>query len=336
MNNNNDDKPKFHLSIGGLTITSDEMPYFIMGAPVKNTDVVSEIHIDIADKVKTYSKMYYTTNLSALGFILRKLTLRSSSLSIAKLNDKMEKERVGISQFAGSRFITCFSHKDNENVHFWYNYGGEERSEKILLKFNNFANHIADTIHTDYCLLDGDKKAFFVGNEYHKTINQNGVPGTVAGLPKINEDYDLRNAVVSLEMFDVEYLPIENEVFTKDYSGKITVDFNAKNVTANPSKIDGLKAYDPNCLGKQKSNPWEDECESRILCCLEQQEFNKWSYIDLRLKEEIFRDMIIVLSPWLSPDLEDNVKKIIADSPINEEIKRTIKIEHSILENTIK
>lgn len=335
MSDNEEKKPRYHFSINGFNFTS-EMPRIIMGAPVNDIDNIPKVYIDVNNSVKEYPKLYYTTEITALRFILTKLTLRSSSLINANLNDKTEKKRVGVSQFAGSRFITCFSHKDNENVHFWYNYGGKERSKKILLKFNNFANHIEDAIHTDYCLLAGNKKAFFVSDEYQKTINQNGVFGTIAGLPKINEDYDLRNAIASLEMFDVEYLPAETDEFTKDYSGEITVYFDEKNLSANPSKIDGIMAYEPNCLGKQKSNPWEGEYESRILCCLEQPEFDKWDYIDLRLKEEIFRDMTIVLSPWLSLDLEENVKKIIEDSPIKEEIKQTIKIEHSILENTIQ
>lgn len=45
--------------------------------------------------------------------------------------------------------------------------------------------------------------------------------------------------------------------------------------------------------------------------------------------------MTIVLSPWLSPDLEDKVKEIISSSPISDEIKRTIQIEHNVVEGSI-
>lgn len=332
------DKQKLKISFNGLTITAEETPYVIIDKAVKatDTDFDSKLHIDVTESVKTYPKMCYTTDFSALGFILRKLTLRSSSITNAKLNDQMEKERVGISQFAGSRFITCFSHSDSENVHFWYSYGGNDRSKKICLKLNNFASNLTNVIHTDYSLLSDDKKAFFVSKEYYDTINQNGIIGESIGLPKINTDFDLRNCIASLEMFDVEYLPIKDDAFTKDYSDKITVDFNASNATANISTLTGITAYNPNCLGKQKSNPWHIENESRILSCLKNQEFNEWNFIDLRLKEEFFRDMVIVLSPWLSPELEDDVKMLISESPISDEIKNSIKIEHSELEGTIQ
>lgn len=332
------DKQKLKISFGGLTFTAEETPYVVFGKAVKDTDtdIDSKLHIDITESVKTYPQMRYTTDFTALGFILKKLTLRSSSIANARLNDKMEKERVGISQFAGSRFITCFSHSESENVHFWYSYGGDDRSKKICLKLSNFASNLTDVIHTDYCLLTDDKKAFFVSDEYYNTINQNGILGASIGLPQINTDFDLRNCVSSLEMFDVEYLPTKDEAFTKDYSDKITVDFNASNATANTTTLTGITAYDPNCLGKQKSNPWHIESESRILSCLKYPEFNEWSFIDLRLKEEFFRDMVIVLSPWLSPELESDVRKLIAESPISDEIKNSIKIEHSELEGTIQ
>ncbi len=259
-----------------------------------------------------------------------------AGITHAKLNDQMEKERVGISQFAGSRFITCFSHGDCENVHFWYSYGGNDRSRKICLRFNNFASNLTNVIHTDYCLLDDDIKAFFVGQEYFKTINQNGLPGTIKGLPKINTDFDLRNCVAHLEMFDVDYVPSGDEVFTKDYSDKITVDFASSNILTSTPSLKGITAYDPSCLGRQKSSPWQIESESRILACLKYPEFNEWGFIDLRLKEEIFRDMVIILSPWLSPELENDVRSLIAESPISEEIKRSIKVQHSELEGTIQ
>lgn len=329
-------KTQFKFSVNGLTFTSNEMPHLILGRQVIDTSDDSKLYVNTTETVKSYSKMYYTTDITALGFILGKLTLRSSSLANAKLNDTMEKERVGISQYAGSRFITCFSHKDNENVHFWYNYGGNDRSLKVLLKFNNFASRIIDTIHTDYCLTASDKKVFFFGKNYIDTVKQNSIQGMLAGLPRINEDYDLRNCVTSLEMFDVDYLPVDDEQLTRDYSSEVTIEFNAKNAASSPREISGIMAYDPNCLGKQKSNPWEDEKESRILCCLEHQEFSDWEYIDLRLKEEIFRGLTIVLSPWLAPDLEDRVREIVKESPISDEIKETIRIEHSVLEGKIQ
>ena len=88
-------------------------------------------------------------------------------------------------------------------------------------------------------------------------------------------------------------------------------------------------------LGKQKNNAWENEGESRILCSLGLPEFYKWKYIDLRLKEEIFRELTVVLSPWCTGDFEQKVTDVIESSPISRDIKATIRVEHSNLEGNI-
>lgn len=336
MSYNAKDKPKFQINLSGFKITSDTEPCIILGEVVKDAAFADGLQISVADNVKTYPKMYYTTDLTAFGFIMGKLTLRCSSLTHAKLNDPVEKERVGVEQFAGSKFITCFSHVDHEIVAFWTNYGGKNRTQKILLKFKNFTVDFNASIHTDYALLDGDKKIFFEGEEFYKTINQNCLIGQNMGLTPIHTDYDLRNSIACIDIFDVDYLPANDSTFSDDYSGEAEIDFtNVSNDTSSPQILSGIKVFKPSCLGKQKSNPWDYEGESRILCSLKYSDFNKWDFIDLRLKEEIFRDMTVVLSPWLSTDLEDKVKAIIAASPISDEIKATIQIEHSVIEGSI-
>lgn len=88
-------------------------------------------------------------------------------------------------------------------------------------------------------------------------------------------------------------------------------------------------------LVNKKNNAWENEGESRILCSLGLPEFNKWKYIDLRLKEEIFRELTVVLSPWCTGDFEQKVTDVIESSPISGDIKATIRVEHSNLEGNI-
>lgn len=335
MPDNSQDKPKLQLNFSGFKITAETEPYVIL-EEINDTDFANDLQICIADKVKTYPRMYYTTDLTALGFIMGKLTLRCSSLTYAKLNDPVEKARVGVERFAGSKFITCFSHIDHEIVAFWTNYGGTDRTQKILLKFKNFTTDFNATIHTDYALLDGDKKLFFESDALHKTVNQNGPIGQSMGLAPINTDYDLRNSIGRIDVFDVDYLPANDSAFSDDYSGEADIDFTK--VAANPtdkSILSGIRIFKTGCLGKQKSNPWDYEGESRILCSLSSKDFDKWNFFDLRLKEEFLRDMTIVLSPWLSPDLEAKVKEIIENSPISKEIKNTIQIEHSVVEGSI-
>ena len=336
MSDSPKDKSRIQLNILGHNFTIVTEPYVTIDEVVNDNFSADSLQIKISDAVKTYPRMYYTTDLKAFSCIMGKLTLRCSSLACANLNDPMEKMRVGIEQFAGSKFITCFSHIDHELVPFWMNYGGTSRTQKILLKFKNFSTAFNESIYTDYALLDGDQKVFFESEELRKTVNQNGPIGQSRGLNPIHTDYDLRNSINCIDVFDVEYLPADDSAFFENYSGKTDMDFT--NLSADPSKpqiLHGIKIFSLSCLGKQKSNPWEYEGESRILCSLKNPDFNEWNFIDLRLKEEIFRDMTVVLSPWISTDLEDKVKDIIATSPISDEIKATIQIKHSVVEGMI-
>lgn len=61
----------------------------------------------VSEESKRHTIMSYTTELETLKLIFQNMTLRSSSLTNTNLNDTMEKSRVDVSQFAGSRFIAC-------------------------------------------------------------------------------------------------------------------------------------------------------------------------------------------------------------------------------------
>src|SRR5574344_2002681 len=84
-----------------------------------------QFYIDIDDKTKEYSNFGYSTDLDTMALIFQNKTLRSSNLTNAKLNDPIEKKRVDVERFAGSKYITCFSHEGHESVPFWMYYGGD-------------------------------------------------------------------------------------------------------------------------------------------------------------------------------------------------------------------
>jgi hypothetical protein len=306
-----------------------------MGFPVSSAAEIRNLRISINEETKKHNRMCYSTDLHTLGLIIQNMTLRSSSLTSAKLNDQKEKDRVGVSQFAKGRFITCFSHIDHESVPFWAYYGGTEKSKKLLLKFNNFAKHIDECICTDYCLIAEDKKLFFYSDEYHQTLRNNSLIGQSIGAPRINTEFDTRNCVRNFEIFDVDYIPISDEAFTKDYSGEVDVDVSNFSESSGQTILHGIRAYNPECLGRQKSIPWDYERESRIMCCLEHQETSCYAYIDLRLKPEMFRDLVIILSPWADNELLGEAEDIIKQSSLPDEIKKSIVIRHSELEGTL-
>lgn len=323
---------RYSGEIMGLPFTS-EKPYIIFDDTF-DINNPSGLSINISKKVKEYKQLGYTTDIGTLKFIFERRTIRSSSLNSAKLNDRMEKSRKGVERFAGSRFITCFTHMERECIPFWAYYGGNDKTKKIQLVFDNFTNRFEELFYLDYLLRD-DCKVFFDSEEYSRTINQNGVVGSSLGLPEINTDFDTRSAVKSVNIFDVDYLEADNEVFTSDYSGISEVEFSQ---TAGLRFEQGslqLRQFNPSCLGRQKSDPWSYEEETRIMLTLLSPEFSDWDYLDLRFKDEVFRNMRIILSPWVTKDAYAELQQLIKNWNISDEIKKSIKIQRSVVEGTL-
>ena len=94
------------------TVKSEETENSRESDALKN---IAGFQMHVSDEVKTYPRMYYTTDFQAFCFIMRDLTLRRSSLCSANLNDQQEQRRGGITNYAGSKFIVCFSHARYSN-----------------------------------------------------------------------------------------------------------------------------------------------------------------------------------------------------------------------------
>jgi hypothetical protein len=327
-------KSKFRFKINGIPFESD-MPEIVIGPALTSKDELQELMVRVSDEVKKHDRMCYTTDVGTVGLIFENMTIRSSSLSNVKLNDYKEKERIGVSQFANGRFITCFSHIDHESVPFWAYYGGNDKTKKVLLKFENFARHIDECINMDYCLIADNKKLFFYSDEYKQTLNNNCDFGQMIGLPQINTDFNICNCIRRLEVLDVDYVSSDSDVFTTDFAGASDIDVSKFSSNSGQTVLKGIKTFKPDCLGRQKSNPWDYERESRILCCLDKQEFSEFMYIDLRLKQEMFRNLVIILSPWADDKLQSQLEDIIEKSTLASEIKKSIIIKHSELEGTL-
>lgn len=308
-------------------------PRLVISADLENAEIImlddykagSDMHglnVNVDDDLKKHPCLSYTTDIETLRLIFQNMTLRSSSLSYAKLNDSMEKQRVGISQFAGNRFITCFCHMGYETVPFWQNYGKDVKENKVLLQFKNFSEKFEDCISLDYAYADGGKKCAF------DLKNLGEIMGSVQ-----KDEYDLRRVIDAVLMFDVEYVPVDSDVFTERNDGESAVDFGR--ITGQENARVTMHGYDLRVLGKQKSKAWEYENETRILCSIAGGPFNNWNYIDLRLKPEIFRDLKIVLSPWDDGNAKAAVQKIIDECALPDEVKNSISIVDSALKGTL-
>lgn len=299
----------------------------IFGEKIEKDTEPNNLNVSISESSVQHKVLSYTTDIETLELIFQKKTLRSSSLSNANLNDPMEKERVGVSKFAGSRFITCFCQSDYECVPFWLNYGKNIRKNKVLMQFRNFAKCFEDCIYTDYAMVSGDKKCYFQSPEYGKAINNQWNPNVST------DDYDLRVCVDFISIFDVEYVPINSEVFTEDNAGEVSIDFGKITGQENAKAV--MKGYNTTVLGKQKSKPWDYEKETRILSTLSNPYFKEWNYIDLRLKSEMFRDLTIVLSPWDDNTSKEKIETIVENSGLPSDIIDSIRIMDSSLKGKL-
>lgn len=319
---------KLIFNVGNLKGIADmEGASVILGEPFEKGANPHNLNLKISDDSKSHTTLGYTTDLETLSYIFSLQTLRSSSLTNAKLNDPMEKERVGVTKLASSRFITCFCHTDQECVPFWMNYGKNIRKDKVLMQFNNFANTFDNCIYTDYALLENKKRVLFKSEIYKELVNKQLFDES------IHETYDLSTTIDTLMVLDIEYIPCSSEIFKKDYSGDMQIDF--ERITSQKDATISIHGYDPTSLGKQKSTPWDYEKETRILCSLGSSSSPNWDYIDLRLKPEIFRGMKIILSPWDEGDLRNKVQSFINASSLPKDIKDSIIIIDSELKGKL-
>lgn len=317
---------KMKIKLGGISIEADlSDASFIMGEPIGQRANIGGLNVNVDEGTKQYDVMGYTTDINTMRLIFQNKTFRSSSLSNAKLNDTMEKQRVGVSEFASSRFITCFAHTHQESVPFWMYYGKDVRKDKVLLQFKNFAVNFEDCIRTDFAKVKDDKLCFFRSSEYDAVIDSQWTTDTT--------QYDLRACIDSISIFDVEYISPDSSIFTEDNSGKVDIDFSR--ITGQEKAVVKLQGFNPTVLGKQKSDPWEYEKETRILSILSSPIFKEWDYIDLQLHNEVFRGLRVILSPWDDGTLREQVKEIISNSGLPSDIMASISIEDSALKGTL-
>jgi hypothetical protein len=120
-------------------------------------------------------------------------------------------------------------------------------------------------------------------------------------------------------------------VFTKDYK-------KMKKLKSNDTDDIGIDIplYDPTNIGKHKTIHWEYEQETRIICTLNLASESLFQHIFLRLKEQIFQDLEIIMSPWASKGFEKDVKKLIESSSLSDNIKASIRIVSSELYGQVK
>lgn len=306
---------------------------FIWDAPVDKKELEKLMHlkISISSSAQKHVSLLHYCSYETLSCILKYKTIRCTALNSTTLNDMFECKRNDIEKFSGSRFISCFSHCQHEIVPFWYNYGGTAKTQKVALRFDLTNRSLLDYVKTDYCITPSNRKCFFYSDEYHDTINHNGFRANFGHLKPINTDYDLFTCVKTLKLFDMEYLPISNEIFTKNNMYKSTLVTQSGNIITTD-----IPTYTPSNLGKHKTQHWSYEEETRLMCIMDMDNFNRYKYIDLRINPLLFNNLEIIMNPWAYNTFNSKIQDLIESIDISEDIKNSIHIVPSELYHQIR
>lgn len=270
-----------------------------------------------------YEQLLHYTNSSVLQILLNSGTLKCNSLK--NVNDKLERARKGLENLTDGFYISCFCHYQYEIVPFWFMYGGDvPDNEKVLLRFKNFASFFDKAIENDWATTS-EKKCIFFNPEKLFLITRNGLSCCPTNDPKVEN----RQTIKSIKLFDVKYLPPKDEAFLKQYKSSISVSLGDGQETL-PAEM-----QDARSIGKEKTIHWEYEAETRIQCTMYPVGSYYSDYILLRLKEEVFRDMVIVANPWATDEFIFKMLALVKESTLSETIKRTIAVTRSDMDGQI-
>lgn len=251
-------------------------------------------------------ELLHYTDFSAFNHIIMDRTLKFSNLR--NVNDKFEVQRKGLEKYAGTRYIACFCNQPYEIVPFWYIYGKGKNSEKVLLRFKDFSYNIADIIN------ETAGKTFPQKMDFYFSLHE-----------------DKKGLVVeTVKLFDIEYKECSDEVFQKDNIEYLNVFIPEKPEKGN--EITFNVKIDASNLGKYKTIHWEYEHETRLMCQTNLLTAEKEvDALLVPINEKIFENLRVVVNPWATIEFIDNVKRLIWESDLSENIKKGIVVEKSEL-----
>lgn len=308
----------------------EDFAYAIMSEVAEGSEAnITAQSFEVAESSLVHDTLSHYCDVNALQAILNKRTFRATRLDSQKLNDKYEAKRKDLEKICGSFFITCFTHHPCEIVPFWMNYGGSNLKKKVMLRFKNFASNFQDNIIPGYCTASNGLKVYLEGNEFYQAIKiqrsalQNGITY------ELFSDFDLRACIQRTSLCDIKYLPISDEVFSQRNKHNVSFVINKEGETLD------LPTYFPDSLGKHKTEHWAHEDETRIIVQLFPYEQHYFDYIDIPFREEILRNLEIVLSPWCSKNEKRNIREIVSSASIDGNMKATIDIHDSELYDQI-
>ena len=272
---------------------------------------------------KMHEQLLHYTSFDVLKIMLSNKTLKCNSLK--NVNDRLERQRKGIVDLTDTFYVSCFCHYPYEIVPFWFMYGGNTHdSKKVLIRFKNFANDFDNSIESDWAFTAENKCIYFDPKKLF-AVNMGGI----FCCPIDDANIENRQTIKTVRLYDIDYLLPNDEALSKEYKTKENVSFGEGQVSL-PAAISDVRS-----VGKQKTIHWKYEAETRIQCMMDTIDSFYYDYILLRLKDNVFRNMVIVANPWASDDFISAIKTTLDESPLPQDIKNTITIKRSELDGQI-
>lgn len=265
--------------------------------------------IQVQKECKDYPYLLNYRSFDAMCGLFKNRVLWCTPLNASNLNDQFEAQRKGIEEYAGSFFITCFSHCQHEIVPFWFNYGGQDDKRKVLLKIKNFSADPEEAIWLDYCLSkDKDKSQKRILFDLDYDDSNSTSPLESECIKSTDESWEKRFRINYFKIVDVKYNPPADPVFSRNYLQKDEVYFGSTKVE--------MPSYHLGVLGRYKTHHWNYEKETRIICTATPATHSAdWGgHIELRLKDKFFEGMEVVLNPWATEEFEKEVKDFVNSS----------------------
>lgn len=223
---------------------------------------------DVYDSGK---KLYHYTNIESLYYILKNKTIRFNNLT--KVNDLDEKESSDLGDFGKFAFVSCFTYKSEDNIPMWYMYSKGMTGVRLELPCDFF---------------DYDK----ANEQILKKLNETNLLQT-------------KTSFLSLPITGINMDYIKEE------------DFHYPQILNINNKDDWYVVL--NKLGRNKKDAWkfEEECRyaiythpthlfdknkspTKIKSYVENFE-QKLALIDIPIKDEIIKEIKILLAPEISP-----------------------------------
>lgn len=264
--------------------------------------------------------LYHYTNVDALALILKNKTIRLNSLE--KMDDLQEQISADKQNFGRFVFVSSWTADESENIPMWRMYTPKKRGVRIKLQANPFV---------EYRPTLGEVAKYTnsscVGDEAAQTNFSTIVPISEV----FNGEFFLANHGINHQLFQVEYTDDDNLL-------KPTV----------VKKVDNKFFITLSDIGLYKNKYWEFQKEWRYrlmflpvsvtklmqrydyeiskfqLRIMAGQAALSFSHYDLKIRDECFNDISIMLAPDISESskifVELLVKEYCPNGSINESV----------------